>query len=40
MELERTKIRAPFAGIISDIKVSPQEYISPGRELFTLVDIS
>src|SRR4030067_912281 len=38
--LERTKIRAPFAGIISDIKVSPQEYISPGRELFTLVDIS
>jgi RND family efflux transporter MFP subunit len=40
MELERTKIRAPFAGIISDIKVSPQENISPGRELFTLVDIS
>jgi len=40
MELERTKIRAPFGGIISDIKVSPQEYISPGRELFTLVDIS
>ena len=40
MELERTKIRAPFAGIISDIKVSPQEYISAGRELFTLVDIS
>ena len=40
LELERTKIRAPFAGIISDIKVSPQEYISAGRELFTLVDIS
>jgi RND family efflux transporter MFP subunit len=40
MELERTKIRAPFGGIISDIKVSPQEYISPGRELFTLVNIS
>ena len=40
MELERTKIRAPFAGIISDIKVSPQENISAGRELFTLVDIS
>jgi len=40
MELERTKIRAPFAGIISDIKVSLQEYISAGRELFTLVDIS
>ena len=40
LELERTKIRAPFAGIISDIKVSPQENISAGRELFTLVDIS
>jgi RND family efflux transporter MFP subunit len=40
MELERTKIRAPFAGIISGIKVSPQENISAGRELFTLVDIS
>jgi len=40
LELDRTKIRAPFAGIISDIKVSPQEYISAGRELFTLVDIS
>jgi len=39
MEVERTKIRAPFAGIISDIKVSPQENISAGRELFTLVDI-
>lgn len=40
MELERTKIRAPYAGIISDVKVSPQENISAGRELFTLVDIS
>jgi len=40
MELERTKMRAPFGGIISDIKVSPQENISAGRELFTLVDIS
>jgi RND family efflux transporter MFP subunit len=40
LELERTRIRAPFAGIISDIKVSPQENISAGRDLFTLVDIS
>ena len=40
LELERTKIRAPFAGIISDIRVSPQENISAGREMFTLVDIS
>jgi RND family efflux transporter MFP subunit len=40
LELDRTKIRAPFAGIVSDIKVSPQENIAAGRELFTLVDIS
>jgi RND family efflux transporter MFP subunit len=40
MEVERTIIRAPFAGIVSSIKVSPQENISAGRELFTLVDIS
>jgi len=40
LELDRTKIRAPFAGIVSEIKVSPQENISAGRELFTLVDIS
>ncbi|MEW5901091.1 MAG: efflux RND transporter periplasmic adaptor subunit, partial [Acidobacteriota bacterium] len=29
-----------FSGIITDIKVSPQENVSSGRELFTLVDIS
>jgi RND family efflux transporter MFP subunit len=40
MELDKTKIRAPFSGVITDIKVSPQENVSSGRELFTLVDIS
>ncbi|MGB7294483.1 MAG: efflux RND transporter periplasmic adaptor subunit, partial [Candidatus Aminicenantales bacterium] len=40
MEIEKTKIRAPFGGIITDIKVSPQEHVSAGRELFTLVNIS
>jgi len=39
MELEKTKILAPFAGIITGIKVSPEEHIETGRELFTLVDI-
>ncbi len=39
MNLEKTKIRAPFSGIIHDIKVSPQEHITSGRELFTLVNI-
>lgn len=39
MNLEKTKIKAPFSGIIHDIKVSPQERVTSGRELFTLVNI-
>jgi RND family efflux transporter MFP subunit len=40
MDLEKTRIRAPFAGIVTDVKLSPKERLDPGRELFTLVDIS
>jgi len=40
MELAKTKIRAPFSGILSDIKISPREHLDPGREICTLVDIS
>ncbi len=40
LDLDKTKIRAPFSGIITDIKVSPGEHVSVGRELFTLVNIS
>ena len=40
LDLEKTKIRAPFSGIITDIIVSPGEHVSIGRELFTLVNIS
>jgi RND family efflux transporter MFP subunit len=40
LDLEKTKIRAPFSGIITDIKASPGEHVSVGRELFTLVNIS
>jgi len=40
MDLDKTKITAPFSGIITGIKVSPQETVSVGRELFILVDIS
>ncbi len=40
MNLQKTKILAPFQGIICDIQVSPGEYVTSGRELFTLVDIS
>jgi len=40
LSLEKTRIRAPFSGIITDIKLSPKERLDGGRELFTLVDIS
>ena len=40
LDLEKTRIRAPFAGIITDVKLSPKERLDPGRDLFTLVDIS
>lgn len=40
LELEKTRITAPFSGIITGIKVAPGETIDTGRELFTLVDVS
>ena len=40
MNLAKTKIRAPFSGIIFDINVSPGEHVIGSRELFTLVNIN
>jgi len=40
MNLEKTRIRAPYAGILTDIKISPREHVDAGRELCTLVNIS
>lgn len=40
LNLEKTEIKAPFQGIITDIKVSPHENVSSGQEVFTLVNIS
>ena len=40
MDLDKTIVRAPFPGIVTDIKISPRERLDAGRELFTLVDIS
>ncbi len=40
LTLEKTKIRAPFSGIVFDIQVSPQEHVTAGTELFTLVNIN
>lgn len=38
LNLEKTKITAPFAGIITDIKVTEQQQVSAASELFTLVN--
>lgn len=40
IKMEKTKIHATFSGIITDIKILPQEHLTSGRELFTLVNIS
>jgi len=39
INLEKTNIRAPFSGIITDIKISLEEHVSGANELFTLVNI-
>jgi RND family efflux transporter MFP subunit len=39
MKLEKTRIKAPFSGVITNIRVCPQEFIGLGNELFMLVDI-
>lgn len=39
MNLEKCRIRAPFSGIIHDIKISPAEHVTAARELFILVNI-
>ncbi|OGD20184.1 MAG: hypothetical protein A2W03_13260 [Candidatus Aminicenantes bacterium RBG_16_63_16] len=40
LDLQKTSVKAPFAGIITDISVSPGEHVEAGRQLFTLVNIS
>ncbi|MCX8161208.1 MAG: efflux RND transporter periplasmic adaptor subunit [Candidatus Saccharicenans sp.] len=40
MELEKTRITAPFSGVVTQIKVAPGEHIEAGREICTLVDLS
>jgi RND family efflux transporter MFP subunit len=40
IKIEKTKIRAPFSGIVCDIKVLARERVTANQELFTLVNIS
>ena len=37
-QLERTVIRAPFAGVVTERKVSPGDVVQPGTQLFTVMD--
>ncbi|MEZ5919276.1 MAG: efflux RND transporter periplasmic adaptor subunit [Alphaproteobacteria bacterium] len=39
IELEKTKIKAPFDGIVSDQVVEAGDYLAEGDPLFTLVDL-
>ena len=37
-QLERTTIRAPFAGVVTERKVSPGDVVQSGGQLFTVMD--
>ena len=37
--LEKTRLVAPFGGILSRIDVELDEYVQPGRFLFSLMDV-
>jgi len=39
LELERATVRAPFEGRIADLRVVPGQYVTPGTELLTVVDL-
>jgi len=39
MDLEKTKITAPFSGVVFGIKVSPSEHLPANSELFSLVNL-
>ena len=39
LNLERTDIRAPFSGVIEDIHANSGDYLSPGGECVTLLDL-
>jgi RND family efflux transporter MFP subunit len=40
LNLERSRVRAPFAGRVADVKVTPGQMVRPGDELVTVVDLN
>lgn len=40
LELSRSHVRAPFAGRVANVKVQPGQWVRPGDELMTIVELS
>lgn len=40
LELERARVRAPISGRVANVKVQAGQYVRPGDELMTVVDLS
>lgn len=39
LDVERTRIRAPFAGVVASIEVAPGQRVAPGSGLMTVLDV-
>lgn len=39
IELDRTRVTAPIAGRVASVRVVPGEWVTPGTELMTIVDL-
>ncbi|MGQ0563348.1 MAG: efflux RND transporter periplasmic adaptor subunit [Gemmatimonadota bacterium] len=39
LELERARVRAPFAGRVANLTVQAGQYVRPGDELLTIIDL-
>ncbi|MFQ5536863.1 MAG: efflux RND transporter periplasmic adaptor subunit [Gemmatimonadota bacterium] len=39
LALARTRVRAPFAGRVGDLRVVPGQFVNPGTELLTMVEL-
>ena len=40
LELSRSRVHAPFAGRVANVKVQPGQWVRPGDELMTIVELS
>lgn len=40
LELSRSRVRAPFGGRVANVKVQPGQWVRPGDELMTIVELS